>query len=182
MLSSFLLMIAHMFNMLLPECEEACYSVLTPLILIGIAYSIYAAVLWGCIPYIVEARTVGTAFGLCTAIQNTGMSIAPTISSSIITATKDQVYGYYWVSYFWLCCAALGSVINLLIFLQDLRTGNVLMKVHKENQIIDLITTPAPDTRRRLEHDDNFDPNTREYLLNQHARNTLKRSMANVHK
>lgn len=67
-LASFLLMWAHSINMMLSPCEEACYSELVPLILVGIGYSIYAAALWASIPYVVEPRTVGTAFGFCTAI------------------------------------------------------------------------------------------------------------------
>ena len=60
-------MAAHLINMIIPDCDE-CYYELGPLILIGFGYSIYAAALWGSIPYVVEARTVGTAFGFVTAI------------------------------------------------------------------------------------------------------------------
>jgi hypothetical protein len=68
MCASLFLLIAHLMNMLLPECETACYTEVAPLVLVGIGYSIYAAALWGSIPYVVEAKTVGTAFGFCTAI------------------------------------------------------------------------------------------------------------------
>lgn len=68
--SSFILLTAHVTNMILPTCapHEQCYSEIGPLILVGIGYSIYAAALWGSIPYVVEPKTVGTAFGFCTAI------------------------------------------------------------------------------------------------------------------
>lgn len=66
-LSSFLLLLAHVITMILPVCD-GCYSEVGPLVLTGIGYSIYAAALWGSVPYVVEARTVGTAFGLCTAV------------------------------------------------------------------------------------------------------------------
>jgi hypothetical protein len=68
--STVILFAAHVTNMFLPNCNpgDHCYSELGPLILIGIGYSIYAAALWGSIPYVVEAKTVGTAFGFCTAI------------------------------------------------------------------------------------------------------------------
>jgi type IV secretory pathway TrbF-like protein len=49
------------------------------MILIGIGYSAYAASLWACIPYVVEPKTIGTAFGITTALQNIGLSIGPTI-------------------------------------------------------------------------------------------------------
>jgi hypothetical protein len=44
------------------------WSFLAPLILLGFAYSIYAGALWSSIPYVVPANTLGTAFGLCTAV------------------------------------------------------------------------------------------------------------------
>ncbi len=63
-------MIAHIINMFLTSCgpKEECYKEIGPLVLIGIGYSLYGAALWGSIPYVVEPRTVGTAFGFCTAI------------------------------------------------------------------------------------------------------------------
>ena len=77
-LATIFLLVAHAINMILPDCDQ-CYSEFGPLVLIGFGYSIYAAALWGSIPYVVEAKTIGTAFGVCTAIQNGGMAIAPTI-------------------------------------------------------------------------------------------------------
>lgn len=53
--------------MMLPTCHE-CYTEIGPMIMIGIAYSVYAAVLWACVPYVVEPRTIGTAFGIVTAV------------------------------------------------------------------------------------------------------------------
>ena len=60
-----------METFLLPECN-GCYTQISPMILLGIGYSIYAAALWACIPYVVEPRTIGSAFGICTALQNIG--------------------------------------------------------------------------------------------------------------
>lgn len=39
---------------------------IVPLVLQGISYTAYAVVLWGALPYMVEARALGTAFGICT--------------------------------------------------------------------------------------------------------------------
>jgi hypothetical protein len=38
----------------------------------GLFYSGYAAVLWPCIPMVVSKKSVGTAFGVTTALQNLG--------------------------------------------------------------------------------------------------------------
>lgn len=52
------------------DCSAAYY--ILPLVLMGIFYSFYAAVLWPCIPIICIPQIVGTGFGICTAIQNFG--------------------------------------------------------------------------------------------------------------
>jgi nitrate/nitrite transporter NarK len=50
--SSLILFTAHAINMFIPDCDQ-CYTEVLPLVLIGIGYSIYAAALWGSIPYVV---------------------------------------------------------------------------------------------------------------------------------
>jgi len=55
------------------------YFVLIPLIGMGFSYSIYASALWGSIPYVVQPRTIGSAFGVTTALQNAGLTLSPFI-------------------------------------------------------------------------------------------------------
>jgi hypothetical protein len=43
-------------------------SIIIPLVLMGIGYSVYACALWGSIPYTVPENMLGSAFGMCTAI------------------------------------------------------------------------------------------------------------------
>ena len=77
--SSLILIAAFTTSLLLPACPgtESCYYEVAPLVLCGIGYSVYASVIWGSIPYVVEPRTVGTAYGICTAVQNAGLAYAP---------------------------------------------------------------------------------------------------------
>jgi MFS family permease len=44
--------------------------------LIGVAFSLVPAVLWPAVPYLVEPRRLGTAYGLMTMLQNIGMLFA----------------------------------------------------------------------------------------------------------
>lgn len=92
--------------------------------MVGIGYSIYAAALWGSIPYVVEPRTVGTAFGFCTAIQNAGMAIAPTIVGAIVDATNtDSSKGYFWASAFFAFNCIIAIVLNVLLYIEDIRNN-----------------------------------------------------------
>jgi MFS family permease len=43
-------------------------------VLIGIAFSLVPAVLWPSVPYLVEPRRLGTAYGLMTLLQNVGLT------------------------------------------------------------------------------------------------------------
>lgn len=69
MFSSVFIIAAHVTTMLLPStCPVPSSSEVGPLILIGIGFTIYAAALWPSIPYVVEAKTIGTAFGITFAL------------------------------------------------------------------------------------------------------------------
>lgn len=70
MLSSFFVIVACVLTAILvtPDYIEPNWSFLAPLIILGLAYSVYAGALWSSIPYVVKPNTLGTAFGLCTAI------------------------------------------------------------------------------------------------------------------
>jgi MFS family permease len=82
--SSFLVACSCFFDAFLPnKYEEPSFIVLGPLILVGFGYSIYASALWSSIPYIVQPRTIGSAFGLVTSLQACGLCIAPLVSGAL---------------------------------------------------------------------------------------------------
>ena len=176
-ISTLLLLTAHIMNMLLPECDQ-CYIEVIPLILVGLGYSIYAAALWASIPYVVEAKSAGTAFGFCTAIQNTGMALAPTIGGAIKDYTEGKVYGYFWLGYFWTWMALLGLCLNIWLYFEDKWHNNgVLDMVHKGEQITDLISSPKID-KRKIAQNRNISKNAKQYFLNSPKRSMLRRSLA----
>jgi hypothetical protein len=47
-----ILILAFASSIMMPECQK-CYNELYPLVLVGIGYSIYAAAIWGSVPYVV---------------------------------------------------------------------------------------------------------------------------------
>lgn len=50
-------------------------SLAWPTVLLGIAFSLVPAVIWPAVPYLVEAKRLGTAYGLMTMLQNIGMMV-----------------------------------------------------------------------------------------------------------
>jgi MFS family permease len=71
MISSIIAAGSCIYTAFMPTAEPGSqdWTVLIPLIALGFGYSIYAAALWGSIPYVVEPKTIGSAFGLTTSLQ-----------------------------------------------------------------------------------------------------------------
>jgi len=65
--AGFVILFAFIFSLLLPQCDK-CYNEVLPQIFIGIGISFYAPAMWGSIPFTVESKNIGTAFGLTTAL------------------------------------------------------------------------------------------------------------------
>ncbi len=128
MTSSVLILLACVVTMLIPAADAGDgpqYLCLIPLILLGIGYSVYAAALWGCIPYTVPAKLVGTAYGLCTAIQNIGLTISPIIAAKCLNSEKQQ--GYFAMMMYFSFLACCGIVFNVWLYFDDLKNrGGIL--------------------------------------------------------
>mmetsp|Transcript_2453 Transcript_2453/g.3398 ORF Transcript_2453/g.3398 Transcript_2453/m.3398 type:complete len:667 (-) Transcript_2453:2357-4357(-) len=65
-------------------------SPIFPLILQGIAFSIFAAVIWPSVPLCVEQRYVGIAFGLMSAFQNVGLTLFPIFVADLHQTGADR--------------------------------------------------------------------------------------------
>jgi len=135
-LSSGILILAYTSSMMMTECYR-CYNELYPLVLTGIGYSIYAAAIWGSIPYIVKPNTVGTAFGITTAIQNIGLVLAPTIVGHIKDATEAVDHGYFWTNVFFIAINVVGMMLNLYLYYID---------IYHNNRVLD--SASHPDSKK----------------------------------
>ena len=52
----------------------------------GVVYSVLVSSLWPAVPYVVQADLVGLAYGIMTAMQNTGLATWPLVSGAILDA------------------------------------------------------------------------------------------------
>ena len=97
----------------------------------GIANSVYAAVLFPMIPMVVEKKLLGTAYGLCSSLMNIGLSIGPIMVGALTYPHRNE-NAYIWVNVslggFW----ALGVLCSfgLLIF-NKTRLNGILQKPSK---------------------------------------------------
>jgi len=122
-----MLFTAHTLFLSLAPCDQ-CYEGLVPLILMGIAYSIYAAALWPMIPIVIREESLGTAFGITLAIQNAGLAFGP----NIVGLLKNLTDGYSVVSVFFMSVSAIGILSGIVLYFVNIRDhNNVLQKSTK---------------------------------------------------
>lgn len=98
-------------------------SPLLPLIGQGVAYALFAAVIWPSVPLTVDERFTGTAFGVITGIQNIGLSVIPLIVAAIYRVDDKYIPG---VEYFFVACASLGVIAGICLNIVDWKTGGYL--------------------------------------------------------
>lgn len=107
------------------------FSPVLPLIGQGTAYALFAAVIWPSVPLVVEKRLTGTAFGVMTSIQNMGQTVFPMMVATVYNKSEHEYIPN--VEFFFVACAALGSICGFALFLLDCRTGQKLHSVSVVN-------------------------------------------------
>ncbi|EQC31215.1 hypothetical protein SDRG_11138 [Saprolegnia diclina VS20] len=117
LLSSVLLTVVH----LLLGTTHVTYWV--PLVLQGVAYCVFAAALWPSIPYVVDARLVGSAYGAITSIQNLGLALFPMLVAMVYSVENKYLPS---VEMLFVAFGALGSVAGILLNIVDYKNGSVL--------------------------------------------------------
>jgi len=99
-------------------------SPILPLVGQGVAYSLFAAVIWPSVPLTVDERLTGTAFGVITAIQNLGLTIFPLVVAYLYKVARGKYIPS--VEIFFSTCALFGVVIGILLNVMDARRGGKL--------------------------------------------------------
>uniref|UniRef100_A0A7S3CLB5 Lysosomal dipeptide transporter MFSD1 n=1 Tax=Strombidium rassoulzadegani TaxID=1082188 RepID=A0A7S3CLB5_9SPIT len=180
--SSVILITAYSLSMVMPSCDQ-CYNEMYPLVLTGVGYSIYASAIWGSVPYTVLPQTVGSAFGICTAIQNIGLVVAPLIVAKIHENTTRN-FGYFWVCAFFVAINVVGLLLNLTLYYVDRKYyDGVLDKVESDDRLTQLMSTPNVNLSKkeimsRSMAKTRTAQNLLDYKLEESNRESLKRSFA----
>lgn len=165
----------HVMFLLTPDSDRPIYPIFY-MILLGLGYSIYASVMWASIPYLVEPKTIGTAFGVATSIQNLGLGIGPLIVGAIKEgSTKD--HGYYWVTFFFVMMGLVGVASAISIYINDIRTGGVLNsrdpRIARENCLLS-----TPQLKNRDEVDKDLPGNVKKWISSPTSQQALRQSLA----
>jgi MFS-type transporter involved in bile tolerance (Atg22 family) len=93
-----------------------------PMIVLGAAFVLVPAAMWPSIPLLVPKEKVGTAFGLCTMVQNIGLALFSFLNGKL----RVYSHGYTASMVMFASLGAIGLVFALLLKRADRRAGSIL--------------------------------------------------------
>jgi len=99
-------------------------SPIFPLVGQGVAYALFAAVIWPSIPLSVGPGSIGTAFGTVTSIQNCGLAIFPIIIAAIYESSGQRFIPH--VEMLFIILTIVGIFIGIVLNIVDASTGSKL--------------------------------------------------------
>jgi MFS family permease len=123
-------------QLLMLEWHTSVVSPIIGMVIIGVSYSLLAASLWPCVALIVKSHELGTAYGLMTAIQNSGLSIAPPLTGLLLGKDANNPRWAYAIWYF-VFNFACSAVIAVFLGIYDWYSNGVLnasASVRKQRQ------------------------------------------------
>lgn len=119
--SMFLMIVVH------TSLAFASFSPILPLIGQGMAYGIFTATIWSSVPLTVEEDLVGTAYGVMTSIQNTGLAISPMFVAGLYSLNDESYLPA--VELFFVICSSLGLMGAVCLIYTDEKNGGSLNSV-----------------------------------------------------
>jgi len=124
------------------------------MLVLGLAYSLFASALWPCIPFLVEDHQLGTAYGLVTIALNISLTVFPMAVAAILHLTDGS---YQWVEGLFITLAGIGFILSIVLNILDKRQGGQL-------QMIDGMHAPLLDDIPGYDHDSRrFSSESRRY-------------------
>lgn len=81
-IGSLLMIGAHLIYLLSPDCEK-CWESIIPLMILGLAYSIYSVLLYTSLAHFVDDSMMGKAYGLSGVFINLGRVVFPPLIGQI---------------------------------------------------------------------------------------------------
>jgi MFS family permease len=122
-------------------------SLYIPLVLQGVSYSVFAAALWPSVPYVVEPKHVGSAYGAITSIQNIGLALFPLAVAEEYNHEGKYIPG---VEMLFVTFGILGSVVGVLLNILDYQNGSVLNRSHQSKKTTLPLDDDTTDTESLL--------------------------------
>lgn len=122
--SSFIFMMIQLAFALTPDQNKPILPMIY-LGLNGLAYSTYITVFWTCIPFIVQEKVIGTAYGGCYSCVNLGFFLVPMLIGYIQENTSS-IHGYLWVNILLIVLGIIGILTSFVVYRIDINAGRIL--------------------------------------------------------
>ena len=91
----------------------------------GIGHAGFTVVIWSCIPYTVPKKLVGTAFGVCTVMQNLGLTVSPLIAAACLDL--DPSNGRTWLMMFFSLLCIVGIILITWLYNDDIKNRGAML-------------------------------------------------------
>lgn len=99
----------------------------------GIAYTLFGATIWPCVPFLVGRHQIATAYGLVTASLNLALFVFPFVVAWVRNLHSDD---FTFVQYFNIALSIIGVILSLFMRQYDKKHGNMLAKVHTHEKVL----------------------------------------------
>ena len=98
----------HVLMLLTPDSYQPVLPIIY-LFIYGIGFSLFGAVYWAALGFVVEAEVLGTANGTMFSMKSIGLIRVPIIDGFLIDHT-EKYHGYFWVSFLLAIMAGLAFI------------------------------------------------------------------------
>ncbi|KAJ3002399.1 hypothetical protein HKX48_002349, partial [Thoreauomyces humboldtii] len=102
------------------------YTTLTPvvaMVILGIAYSIFASALWACVGYLVGPHQIATAYGLLSVSLNTSLALLPLAVAKVRVLYPTS---FVPVEIFFMALSLVSIALSTILCIVDIRAGGIL--------------------------------------------------------
>ena len=106
-------------------------------LMMGVSYTLVAAIAWSCAPFLVPDSGVGTAMGLLSSFQMFGVGLSNAVIGVLLNQSSTNRMEV-WDDVIWLLgsCAALGLLMAIMLNISEYKTGYRLRASQKERALL----------------------------------------------
>ncbi|XP_055350422.1 major facilitator superfamily domain-containing protein 1-like [Paramacrobiotus metropolitanus] len=124
-----ILFLGYLFLILIPGFLPLAFC-----LMMGVSYTLVAAIAWSCAPFLVPTNGVGTAMGLLTSFQMFGVGISNALIGVILSQGKEKMA--MWADVMWFLASSAGLALLLAVGLNvsDWRSGHRLRYSQSERE------------------------------------------------
>lgn len=133
-----LMVIGNFYFAFLPTSVKSFFAAFVGYVIIGTSYCLFGTAIWPMIPYVVNKRVLGTAYGIVLCFQSVGPIFGPIVVGRILDQKNvETLRRYFHVNIFLGVAAAVSTICAIILTIVDRREGGMLMASNEEQKKIE---------------------------------------------